>query len=61
MSTTVRKLTDAQVAEIRAACQQHRATKAKVIAAKYGISAATVYLIANGREYRVPFTPTETP
>lgn len=46
-----RKLTDAAVAEIRAALKLRRETHPKLLAARYGVSPALIYLIANGKEY----------
>ena len=47
-----RKLTDAAVREIREALRLRRENHPKLLAAKYGCSAALIYEIANGKEYR---------
>lgn len=57
---TARILSDAQVAEIRAALKLRRENHPKLIAAKYGVSRATIYLVERGREYSTKFVPRES-
>lgn len=59
MKSTVRKLSDADVEAIRIGIQARHDNHPKKLAVKFGVSAATIYSIANGRRYKRPLPRSE--